>query len=109
MKTKTGTSAQLLFDFAVVVDTGCGRNNGHCCDCSVDTIAIGEFYVVSDEVWRRAGRVGFLCIGCLERRLGRTLMAEDFIEVPLNKSAGHSDRLNSRMAAFIRARRRHDG
>jgi hypothetical protein len=91
---------EILFDFAVVVDTGCGRNNGHCCDCNIDTIESREFYMVQHEVWKQAeaGQINFLCVGCLEHRLGRSLVPADFmLDVPLNKSAGKSDRLKSRL------------
>lgn len=92
---------QLLFDFAVAasVDIGCGRNNCCCCDCGVDTLAAGEFYMVHHAIWKQAeaGQIHFLCIACLERRLGRTLVPADFMDVLLNKSAGKSDRLNSRL------------
>jgi hypothetical protein len=38
-----------------------------------------EVYIVNDSVWRAAGNPeGCLCIGCLERRLGRGLMPRDF-------------------------------
>ncbi|MDN5003904.1 hypothetical protein ACFQZO_24000 [Bradyrhizobium sp. GCM10027634] len=40
-----------------------------------------EVYIVKNRVWRAAGMSPFngcLCIGCLERRLGRTLTPEDF-------------------------------
>jgi hypothetical protein len=40
-----------------------------------------EVYMVRDAVWKRAGMEplgGCLCIGCLERRLGRRLEPKDF-------------------------------
>jgi hypothetical protein len=40
-----------------------------------------EVYRVRDKVWKRAGmkpRGGCLCIGCLEKRLGRRLNYRDF-------------------------------
>jgi hypothetical protein len=40
-----------------------------------------EIYTVRDAVWRKAGMEpmgGCLCIGCLERRLGRKLRPKDF-------------------------------
>src|SRR5262249_2769118 len=67
-------------------------------DCGVGTITLGEWYMVHDHVWEQAwlgrrkswhGRVPgqeILCIGCLEKRIGRTLMACDFIpDVPTNE------------------------
>lgn len=40
-----------------------------------------EVYAVKPAIWKRAGMEDFggcLCIGCLEKRLGRTLMPKDF-------------------------------
>ena len=38
-----------------------------------------EIYIVHDRVWKDAGNVkGCLCIGCLEKRLGRKLRPKDF-------------------------------
>jgi hypothetical protein len=40
-----------------------------------------EVYMVRDAVWKAAGMAGYggcLCIGCLERRLGRMLRPKDF-------------------------------
>jgi hypothetical protein len=40
-----------------------------------------EIYTVRDSVWKAAGMApqgGCLCIGCLERRLGRELRPKDF-------------------------------
>lgn len=35
--------------------------------------------MVHDHLWAQAGTTdGFLCIGCLERRLGRRLQSRDF-------------------------------
>jgi hypothetical protein len=45
-----------------------------CNDCSVNVVSIGEFYMCPPRVWR--DELGLscddnLCIGCLEKRLGR--------------------------------------
>lgn len=40
-----------------------------------------EVYAVFDKVWKAANMGGYdgcLCIGCLEKRLGRTLTPKDF-------------------------------
>jgi hypothetical protein len=64
-----------------------------CADCGVDTLPTdgprAEYYVVTKEVWEAAGmpHAGFLCIGCLESRLGRLLCAADFTDCPLNDPA----------------------
>ena len=47
-----------------------------------------EYYVVADQLWTAAGMAkdgGFLCIGCLERRIGRRLSSADFPPCPLNE------------------------
>ena len=47
-----------------------------------------EWYHVADDVWTAAGGSSWmrliLCIRCLERRLGRQLVAADFDELPCN-------------------------
>jgi hypothetical protein len=76
-------------------------------DCRVDTMVTREYYMIHDELWNSvitdrdpAGRK-YLCIACLEKRLGRTLRASDFQDVPLNrlnhirKSQLLLDRLNA--------------
>jgi hypothetical protein len=48
-----------------------------CRDCDRDD---PEFYMLKRELWLKAvpsGR-GVLCLACLEKRLGRPLVAEDF-------------------------------
>jgi hypothetical protein len=101
-------------------------NKPLCCDCGIDTLAIDEFYMVSDDVWDQAWasrRVyhdkrdlndeqpllfeqlerfvrgeEILCIGCLEKRIGRTLCRADFTDVPINRFPNNSDRLRDRLA-----------
>lgn len=75
----------------------------HCYDCEVDTLEIGEYYMVNDHVWTRLAGMGkddgMLCIGCLEARIGRTLCNEDFPDLPVNNSIlySHSDRIRDRI------------
>jgi hypothetical protein len=115
-----------------------GRQEPYCCDCSIGTIAIDEWYMVDNAVWERAwagrqraapglrkyydkrdlndaqpllfeqldrfvyeGGQEILCIGCLEKRIGRTLCRTDFLDVPINdpNRHQHSDRLRDRLAA----------
>jgi hypothetical protein len=41
-----------------------------------------EVYTVRDVIWKKAGMEpmgGCLCVGCLERRLGRCLKPKDFL------------------------------
>jgi len=43
--------------------------------------------MVHDAVWTAAGLAkddGYLCVGCLERRLGRQLVARDFTAARIN-------------------------
>ena len=45
-----------------------------CNDCGVNVVTIGEFYMLKPEIWNDQLGLGWddnLCIGCLERRLGR--------------------------------------
>jgi hypothetical protein len=54
--------------------------------------AQSEVYTVHDHVWKAAGMEvwgGCLCIGCLERRLGRRLIPADFpLDHPFNLAPG---------------------
>jgi hypothetical protein len=76
-----------------------------CCDCGMDTMPCPsrpgtlEQFIVKDTVWSAAGMPagkidprnhelvggGFLCVGCIEARLGRRLTIDDFnpLTVPL--------------------------
>jgi hypothetical protein len=58
-----------------------------------------EVYVVHYNVWKQAGMEpwgGCLCIGCLEKRLGRQLKPKDFTSQPLNRFSRATKRLRSR-------------
>jgi hypothetical protein len=76
-----------------------------CADCGIDTDAIDEYYMLHDPIWQQAADdvAGHLCIGCLERRLGRTLTAADFPDRDIN-TAVHLKR-SPRLAARIHAHR----
>jgi len=67
-----------------------------CVDCGRD---FEENYIVNDGVWAAAGlepEGGRLCIGCLERRLGRRLTRDDFeADNPANE-VGHWQSLRLR-------------
>ena len=83
----------------------------NCADCAVGTMTLGEYYMVRDRVWEQAwrgrrkswhGQIAgqeILCIGCLEQRIGRTLMASDFIDAPVNdpNKPNISERLRNRL------------
>ena len=56
-----------------------------CHDCGND---FDEYYLVHDHVWNASGLSkdgGMLCVGCLEKRLGRRLCRDDFTECEINK------------------------
>lgn len=81
-----------------------------CHDCKQDTITLGEFYIVVNSVWQaaKAHEDWMLCIGCLEERLGRKLVPDDFLDCPLNHLAlrwvdKESDRQLDRKGGFFRA------
>lgn len=72
----------------------------YCHDCRTDVRL--EYYMVHDTVWQEAqGRNGFffLCIGCLENRLGRRLQSLDFTGCYINRDPNlpRTHRLTSRM------------
>lgn len=55
-----------------------------------------ENYMIYDSLWRKANkynRRGRLCVGCLERRIGRELRPEDFL---YHEPLSTSERLKSR-------------
>ena len=60
--------------------------------------------MVRNELWdviTAALPARFLCVGCIEQRLGRQLAGADFTEAPINDPAREwmSDRLRDRMLA----------
>lgn len=98
-----------------------------CVDCGIGTDTLGEYpYMVRDDVWEQAwagrrkswqcprpdGRIvegqEVLCIGCLEKRLGRTLVASDFTDASCNtpNKPRASQRLRDRLTATVSRRRR---
>lgn len=75
-----------------------------CIDCHTNTGEIGEYYMVRKNVWKLANLGpddGMLCIGCLEKRIGRKLTHWDFPDIPVNdpllfkQSKRLQNRLNS--------------
>jgi hypothetical protein len=92
--------------FYVLRDVWFRKWSPRCVDCGVDVHEIGEYYMVHDTVWNSAwlGRYrsplddGQLCIGCLEKRIGRSLMYCDFTDAPVNTERNlRSDRLRDRL------------
>lgn len=81
------------------------RKKFKCLDCQVDTGKIGEYYFLHPEIWNAAhnSKKGMLCVGCIEKRLGRKLNASDFAECTLNsfKHGFKSARLTERLKCHI--------
>jgi hypothetical protein len=81
------------------------ESSPNCADCRWDTVCLGEWYMIHDEVWEQACRREpkpvweILCIGCLEERLGRALTADDFTDCRINDPTlpNTSSRLRDRM------------
>lgn len=94
------------YDYTKVTDEGI------CADCGTDTTPCTgkrgcrhkgrwEYYAVVDAIWAEAGmEKGYLCIGCLETRLDRTLKPADFKSGALINDPydpWHTPRLASRL------------
>jgi hypothetical protein len=83
----------------------------NCADCGIGTITAGEWFMVHNHVWeqawagrrkswqRRVPGQEILCIGCLERRIGRTLTRHDITHA----SSPISDRLRDRLTTQTNA------
>lgn len=93
--------AKEAIDFTITYETEM-LNAFLCLDCRVHTGEIHEYFMVHDDVWLEANPAsdGMLCLGCLEKRLGRPLVAEDFTDAPVNRQsfARQSDRLRAALA-----------
>lgn len=67
-----------------------GKSVHPCADCGIDTTAEGirdnNYYMATDEIWNMYGAGdGFLCLSCLEKRLGRPFTDQDFNDSILNR------------------------
>jgi len=66
------------------------KKNCPCKDCKVETLVTdsddrSEYYMVEPALWGTVAEgVNWLCIACLEARLGRTLDGGDFTQCPVN-------------------------
>jgi hypothetical protein len=102
--------AEFEREYQALLDAGRtrdGRGTWHLCDdCGLNTQEIGEQYMLHNSVWTAAtgvshkwmAMIGFLCIGCIERRLGRQLTKADFSDVGINKDRRpRSSRLRARL------------
>lgn len=68
-----------------------------CVDCQFDTFR-NEYYMVKDEIWPIGIFDGMLCIGCLEKKIGRKLTKKDFTDCPVNVwPRFRSERLQNRL------------
>jgi hypothetical protein len=58
-----------------------------CACCGVSTAKLGEHFYLKNEVWFKVHPTerGFLCIGCIESKLGRKLVRNDFTDASINK------------------------
>lgn len=74
-----------------------------CLDCEVHTGAIGEYYMVTKELWETyVSERGMLCIRCLEDRIMRRLLPTDFTDVPVNRNPlFRSERLRDRLLGGV--------
>jgi hypothetical protein len=78
-----------------------------CNDCGVDCVKIGEYYMAGPELWTDQLGLGFddnLCIGCLEKRLGRRMTLRDLCRWP-NSPWEHSLRLATRIFGHLITKR----
>ena len=69
-----------------------------CMDCKRDTW--NEYYMLYSRVWKKANpkMKGKLCIGCVEKRLGRKLTKTDFTTRVINtEKTARSARLKNRL------------
>lgn len=62
------------------------RKKWLCLDCGIDTGKIHEHYFINTNLWLRmvGSKTGMLCVGCLEKRMGRKLKKSDFPSVHIN-------------------------
>jgi hypothetical protein len=55
-----------------------------CVDCGMHTYLNGHDYMVRDDVWPIGTYEGKMCLDCLETRLERPLVHEDFLDLPIH-------------------------
>lgn len=62
------------------------NSNFNCLDCSINTLHNLEYYMLKFGLWKTVNPndSGMLCIGCVEKRIGRKLSSVDFLKCPLN-------------------------
>lgn len=85
-----------------------------CTDCGMDTTPCTgkrgcrhkgrwEFFMVADALWAAHGAGdGYLCVACIERRMGRPLTPTDFTDAPCNEpDPWDTPRLAARKAGVV--------
>jgi hypothetical protein len=83
--------AEILADF--LTDDEDDDLTAPCHDCGINTLPLAqpdraEYYMVQHAIWDEFGPdKGYMCIGCLETRMGRKLNSADFLDVPVNDLA----------------------
>jgi hypothetical protein len=84
-------------------DGKCDAGRFICLDCQNDVLRGGEYYLLRDEVWLEANpqRRGMLCIGCVEKRLGRRMTPSDFQGAPLDHHLINGPALSKRLMTRI--------
>lgn len=83
-------------------------NRRICIDCGVNTSDIKEYYMVQWDLWEKYvpedNHNSMLCLGCLESRMGRQLVPNDFIACILNDDEyfdNKSDRFLNRLLGEV--------
>lgn len=81
-------------DFTFLLDISDWR----CLDCRVDMLALDEYYMLRNDIWLSIvpDRIGHLCIGCVEGRLGRRLNPDDFQPGRGSLNGRYTERLRDR-------------
>ena len=75
-----------------------------CQDCTIDVYKSDGVFMLEDNIWNSIypSTDGFLCIKCIEKRLGRELTKEDFNDSYVNrKSFGTKSLLLSTRLDYI--------
>ena len=76
---------QCKFDWKGMNIQGYLVNMDICWDCDKKA----EYFIVTDIVWKDAGfktNAGVICMHCIEERLGRELVKDDFRDCSVNKA-----------------------
>lgn len=96
-RARDGTDERLPgFDWGEPIDFNPPLSWG-CHDCGMDTF--DEFYIVESNVWPLDPDGGLLCLGCIEARIGRRLVPDDFTDCDFNVNPRYrrSARLQARL------------